>query len=102
MSDIETPEQVAARLVDAVRATDLVEEGEAADYAKAAALIAADRAAVVERSLREGFELAQREAWVSTHDGWHITEPTIDWESARRELEERIASLRAPEGGSNA
>ena len=42
--------------------------------------------------LREGFDIARDHAWISTHDGWNHTAPSIDWEHA----EKRLALALAP------
>ncbi len=38
------------------------------------------------QGLRDGFNLAEEDAEISTHDGWHTTEPNIDWSIARERL----------------
>lgn len=45
-----------------------------------------------EKLLREGFAIAASYAEVSTWDGWHITNPRVDLDEARKQLEGRIAS----------
>lgn len=66
------------------------------------ALAAAIRSLTAERdalrvalatSLHDGFNIAEDHAEVSTWDGWHVTDPRIDWHDARKALEDRIAAL---------
>jgi hypothetical protein len=37
--------------------------------------------------IRLGFEIAQENAWISTHDGRNVTDPRIDWEKAQKQLD---------------
>ncbi len=48
----------------------------------------------IEKAMRDGFELAVDNAEISEHDGWHRTDPRNDWDYARKQLDERIATIR--------
>ncbi len=37
----------------------------------------------------EALDLAEREAWISTWDGWYVTEPRIEWGRVRAAAKER-------------
>ena len=41
--------------------------------------------------LRAGFDIAVSEAEISTHDGWHVTSPYIDWDDARKKMDSALA-----------
>jgi hypothetical protein len=52
---------------------------------------AAGKADGARAGLADGFAIAEDNAEISTHDGWHVTEPTIEWGDARKKLSEAIA-----------
>lgn len=47
--------------------------------------------------VRAGFELAEREAYISTWNGWHEHSPRIDWELATKKLDEFLEKLKKGE-----
>jgi hypothetical protein len=49
-----------------------------------------EESAAYVRGLREGFALAKSNVWLSTHDGWRHTEPTLDWDEAHEKLAKSI------------
>lgn len=53
--------------------------------------------AVYVKGLRDGIELAQRYAEISTWDGWQSHAPVIDWERVEKKLAEAeaLAALEA-------
>lgn len=46
--------------------------------------------AEVATALRRGFDIAVEHAEVSTWDGWHVTDPRIDWSSAEKMIRAEI------------
>lgn len=57
-----------------------------------------ERAAYV-KGLRDGVELAQFCAWISTHDGWSSHAPAIDWDVTEKKLAEKIAAVEVQSDG---
>ncbi len=53
------------------------------------------RTSDIEKAMREGFQVAENFAWISTHDGWATTAPCIDWDKARAKLVEQVAEKAA-------
>lgn len=49
--------------------------------------------AAEERGLRRGFQIAEEHADVSEHNGWHRTDPHVEWDGARRKLAEAVTAL---------
>lgn len=47
-----------------------------------------------EQFLRLGYRIAQENADISTHDGWNITNPQIEWATADTELEKAIEEMK--------
>jgi hypothetical protein len=50
-----------------------------------------------QRGLYDGMRIAQDHAWISTHDGWFVTNPLIVWENAEKELADAVDKSKQPQ-----